>query len=471
MACFIMRAKTHPLVNRINSFLTTPRYIIAVMFLTGLANLFHMELPVYTVFSAIVIFTCCFGNDLLPLMPLFVGGYLAPSGMNNPGRNETSVFSGASGIYIVCLACVIVLSLVFRLIRDRHRFRERKPKLLSGMLILSAGYLLSGIGSAAYPEGIGNNLFFAFLQCASLLVPYLLFCYGVDWQNVRRDYFAWVGFSTGCLLVAEILGIYLQHPVIVNGIIQRKEIFTGWGMHNNLGVMLAISIPFAFCLATKYRRGWIGTVAGSAFLVCLFLTCSRSSIFTGCAFYGICVLLVLHYAHNRKHNTIALVAVSVVILLIILLFQNPLLRLFSDLLRIGLDPSHRDEIFSEGLKLFLQNPVFGNSFFSPGYEPWGWATSDAFNAFFPPRWHNTIVQILASCGLAGLGAYIFHRIQTVRLLLSHRTKENTFIACSLLTLLICSMFDCHFFNVGPVLFYSMALAFMENRPDGQIKEV
>ena len=30
------------------------------------------------------------------------------------------------------------------------------------------------------------------------------------------------------------------------------------------------------------------------------------------------------------------------------------------------------------------------------------------------------------------------------------------------TLLLCSLLDCHFFNIGPVLFYAMALAFTEN---------
>ena len=467
MTCFNMRPNTHPLINRINHFLALPHYIVAVMFLTGAANLFHLELPVYALFAATAIFICCFGNDLLPLMPLFIGGYLAPSGANNPGRNEASVFSGSSGLFLLFLACAIALALILRLWSVRKGFWKTKPRLLSGMLLLCAGYLLSGIGSPAYPEVLGQNLLFALLQCAALLVPYLIFCYGVDWLNVRRDYFAWVGFCTGCLLVAEVLGIYIQLPVIVNGIIQRRQIFTGWGMYNNIGVLLAMTIPFAFCLATKYRKGWIGTVAGSAFLICLLLTCSRNSIFIGLAVYGICVLLMLYYARNRKHNTIALITVSIILLLSILLFRNQLLRLFSDLLSLGLDPSHRDEIFMEGLALFRKQPLFGNSFFSPGYEPWDWSTSDTFTAFFPPRWHNTFVQLLACCGLAGFAAYILHRIQTVRLLLTHKTKENTFIPCSLLALVICSLFDCHFFNLGPTLIYSMALAFMENRPDGQ----
>ena len=40
-----------------------------------------------------------------------------------------------------------------------------------------------------------------------------------------------------------------------------------------------------------------------------------------------------------------------------------------------------------------------------------------------------------------------------------------FAFVSMLTLLTTSMVDCHFFNVGPVLFYSMMLAFVEKRLD------
>ena len=34
--------------------------------------------------------------------------------------------------------------------------------------------------------------------------------------------------------------------------------------------------------------------------------------------------------------------------------------------------------------------------------------------------------------------------------------------CSVLALVVCSLFDCHFFNIGPTIFYAMALAFAEN---------
>lgn len=467
MASFAIRIREHPAINTINRFLASPPYIIIVMLLTVLANFFSLELPVYTIFAAAAAFTCLFGNDVLPLMPLFICCYLVPSAANNPGRNTASVFYGASGIYIGCIVAIVVASIIFRAVTNRDRFFSAKPMLHRGMLVLLGGYLLSGIGSAAYPAAIGSNLLFALIQGGAILIPYWLFSCGVDWKNVRRNYFAWIGFCTGGVLALQILWIYLTSNVVIDGIIQRMYIYTGWGMYNNMGLMLAMMIPYAFCLATKYRRGWLGTVAGSVYLVCVLLTCSRSSILGATAIYITCIFLMLYHARNRKHNTIALITVSAVIVLSLLLFHNQILRLFSDLLGIGLDPSHRDEIFYEGWKLFLERPVFGNSFFSPGYKPWAWSTVDNFNTFFPPRWHNTIVQLVASCGLVGLGAYLLHRVQTVRMFLRHKTKENAFIACSILVLIGCGMFDCHFFNVGPVLFYSMALAFAENRPDGE----
>ena len=457
--------KEAPVINRTNHFLATPPYVLVVMLLTVIANVFSAELVVYTFFALVAIYTCLLGNDLLPLMPLFIGGYLAPSVENNPGRNEVSVFSGYSGIYLACLSVCIVAALIFRLIKDKQRFFTAKPILLSGMLVLLGAYLLSGIGSAAYPEAIAKNLFFALLQGAAIILPYWLFSCGVNWKNVRKDYFAWIGFATGGVLICQILWIYYSGNVIVDGIIHRKYIFTGWGMYNNIGAMLAMMTPYAFCLASKYRKGWIGTVVGSIFLICLLLTCSRSSILTGIAGYCVCVILMLYHAKNRKHNTIALISISVVILLTIIFFRDQLLRLFSGLINKGLDPSSRDDIYVQGLKSFTKAPIFGNSFFPTGYQPWAWYTTEGFGKIFPPRWHNTIVQLLAGCGIVGLAAYILHRVQTIRLFLQHKTKENRFIACSLLILLVASMFDCHFFNIGPVLFYSMALAFAENRPE------
>ena len=49
--------------NRINRFLATPPFVIALMLLTGAANLFSLELAAYTVFCAVAVYTCLFASD------------------------------------------------------------------------------------------------------------------------------------------------------------------------------------------------------------------------------------------------------------------------------------------------------------------------------------------------------------------------------------------------------------------------
>ena len=221
-------------------------------------------------------------------------------------------------------------------------------------------------------------------------------------------------------------------------------------------------IPFAFYLAAKYRRGWLGSVFGSLLLVGVVLSCSRSSVLAGGVIYMICVVAMLSYARNRRGNTVAVAITAIVAVAVVVLFRHPLYRLFSDVLEKGLDPSNRDTIYWEGFALFQKAPIFGNSFYSPGYTPWEWSEIATFSKFFPPRWHNTVIQLLASCGLVGVAAYLYHRVQTVLLVIKNRNMEKVFIGFSIAVMLVGSQFDCHFFNVGPGLFYAMALAFAEH---------
>lgn len=451
--------------GKLHNYIASPNFCTVVLALSALAHILSLELPAYLLFTALAVYICLFDTDLLGLLPIMVACYIMPSAANNPGRHSQSVFSGWP---IAVMGLCIALALVYRVIRDRRRFFSGKSKCLWGILALCAAYFLSGIGSAAYPKSLPNNLLFALMQSACLLLPYWLFSRGIDWSNVRRDYFAWMGFSAGGVLSVEVLWSYCTQNVVVNGIIRRTHIFTGWGMYNNLGFLLAFFIPFAFYLATKYRRGWMGTVVGSIYLICVFLTCSRSSIIGAVLIYGLCVLIMMLYARNKKHNLIAFVTVVVLILASVLLFHRQLNRLFSELLSKGMDPSARDQVYTEGLKLFAGNPVFGVSFFSPGYQPWDFSILERFSSLVPPRWHNTVVQMLASCGVVGLLAYLLHRVQTVKMLLSRHHKEQVFIGCAVIVMIVCSLLDCHFFNLGPTLIYSAALAWAEFAPEPRV---
>ena len=441
--------------DRITHFLHTPYYIISIAALSMAAHLLSAELAAYTVFAIVTVYVGLYEQDLLPITPLFLFCYILPSAANNPGRNEASVFSGP---WILIIGFVILVAIVLFVIRNWKRYSATRYRLLPGMLVLCGAYLLSGIGSAAYPAFLKQNLLYCFLQCVCLVLPYLLLC-GGSWPNgVRKDYLSWVGVCGGFLILLQLAWCYLTGEVITDGAIVRTKIYTGWGMYNNMGAMLAMMLPFAFSLGLAYKKDWLGLLIGGIFMGGILLTCSRASILAGGCVFCICLILMIRYSADRKILLLILGVLALIFLTVCVVMREKLLQLFSDLIRRGLDPTTRDEIYSEGIQLFKEAPIFGSSFFSPGYIPWDFSTVDSFSAIIPPRWCNTVVQLLVSTGVVGMVAYLVHRVDTVVFFLKRRSRENSFILCSMIVLLVTSLLDCHFFNLGPVLFYSASLA-------------
>lgn len=451
--------------------LRSPWYVPALALLTVISNLLRLDLGIYTLFMALGIWICLFGSDLLPLMPLVILCYVAPSRENNPGRYPDSVFYPANGgIYLLIWLALFVTALVWRLVKDPdfggRKFLKAKRSLLPSMLFLGASYLLSGIGMDEYFSIAGQNLLFAVIQCFAVMGLYFLFTGSVRWERAPRGYLAWTGLAVGFVVLAQLLENYLSGRIFADGTIDRELIATGWGMHNNIGCMMAMMMPFAFCLAGKSKRGWLFNILGTVLFLGTMISCSRGSMLMAGMAYVLCAVLLLKNRENRKQNlTIYLVALGTVVVAAVVLAPK-LVRVFGLFISQLGNVSQRDNLLYYGICQFLSEPVFGGSFFPQGsYVPWDWANLDAFSSFFPPRWHNTLVQMLASCGTLGITAYLIHRVRTVQLFWKRRSAEHLFLAVSLGVLLCAGLLDCHFFNVGPVLFYSMALAFAEKLPE------
>ena len=465
----LSRLRSSSGVQAIDRFLRTPWYVALVGLAVVLCYLFSLELAVYTGFILLGLFLSLFGQDYLPLMPLVIGCYIAPSFANNPGRQTESVFyPGNGGVFLFVIGGLFFVSVIARLVFDKElgrQFLKTKRSLIGGMALLSVGYLLGGVGMDGYLKLAADNLLFAVIQVASVVVMYVLFTGAVRWEKAPKDYFAWVGVMLGVVVLTELGENYFTGRVFQDGTVNRELIATGWGMHNNVGLLVAISIPFALYLAKTKRRGWIFTILATVLLVGTMLSCSRSSMIVGMMGYLVGSFLLLRRKEDRKiHLPVYLVTGAVLAIAVAVLFKQ-LLSIFDMFLSQMDSVSKRDELFANGMMQFVEHPMFGGSFYPQGsFVPWDWSNLEAFSSFFPPRWHNTLVQVAASCGAVGLTGYFFHRFQTVKLFWKRRSTENTFIAISMLALLCAGLLDCHFFNVGPVLFYSMALAFAEKLP-------
>lgn len=456
-------------VRAINDYMRSPWYVVLIAAMTALSSVMELELLLYSVFIMTGIFICLFGLDLLPLMPIVICCYIAPSAGNNPGRNEDSIFYLENGgAYLIVLAVLFASCLLYRLISDPEiggkRFLTTKRSLTFGMLVLGVGYMLSGIGIEEYSTYFSRNLLFAFIQFAAIFVMYFLFTGAVKWEHVPRDYMAWIGTCVGFAVLVQLLENYLSGRIFIGSglTIDREMISTGWGMHNNIGGLMAMMLPFPFYLARDRKHGWIYNLLGSVLLVGVVVSCSRTSMVVAVLIYIICALVLLRNPESRRMNLRVYLVAALAVLAMIIVFWNQLADIFNLFIDELFIISSRDKLFVYGSQQFMEYPIFGGSFYPQGdYIPWDWSELESFTSFFPPRWHNTIIQIAASCGFVGLAAYLIHRLQTVVLFVNKPSVEKLFIGMFVGALLLASMLDCHFFNIGPVLLYSMALAFAE----------
>ena len=468
-----LNIKNSAVVKKVNQIISSPWGIGVLGLFTFLAFAFSLEIVFYTFVAIYTVYVGLFADDLSPVMPLFVLCYVTPSFRNNPGFGSDGVFYGKTATYLACIVSVAVAVLLLRIALDKdfglRRLFTTKRTLLWGMLALGVAYLLSGIGYEQYWEKAFGNFLFAFIQFASIFLLYFILSASTKWDQFNIDYFAWMGLIVGFVVSAEVIYLYLTNNVIVDGSINRGMIFTGWGCCNNIGAMISLSIPFAFYFVSRKKHASIFLCIAIFLLGMVVLTTSRGSLMGALYAFGACFIYANLRAYNKKQVRIASLILICVVAAFVLIFYNMLIAKFQQLLTIAyiengslvIRDSGRLDIYKSGLKAFLEYPIFGETFFPTEFPVLTYIQTETFRSFFPPRWHNTIVQILASCGIVGMLAYAYHRFDTIRLYIKKRTLANTHIFHFIITLLIMSLLDCHFFNVGPVFFYSIALAVME----------
>ncbi len=459
---FYGKYKSNRAVNLINIVLNSDFIYIFLILLCAISFIFSAELIVYTIFILLIITIVAIGEKTERLLVVFPFFYIAPSVVQNPALYETSIFLNTKYIvYLLSLSSVAVLLIVILTVKCAVATDKATPNLFKGYLLLCIGYLCSGLLSTGRSW---NNTFFALIQIVSVCAFYFIVYYIYYPTPEGHAMWAKTGVSVGITLLIEITCIYLFSGVFDGGYLNRKAIFTGWGIHNNLGNMLCICIPCAFYLMTISKKKVLWLLYACVLMCSVVATTSRSSIIVGCLLFGISLLIFITQARNTAMvKFIVFLCVMFFLLIVILgaliIIQSTWAKesvvkllnagIFNDLGRV--------DAWRKGLGQFWDNPLFGKGFFMCEAYQFG----NNPNGNLPARWHNTIVQLLASCGIVGFIAYTFHRIQTIRLFWKNRSIENYFIALSILAILIGSLTDNHFFNIGPGIIYGMFLAFAE----------
>lgn len=461
------------IVQLMREFFRSGWYAACIVFLMVCSELFALELAViycYFTFGVLVLLFC---EDTLGIVPMICCGYMLFSARNNPGKfPDTALFSQPyAQLQLFFIIAVVVVLLAGRLAGMLLEKGQRSlPRLTVGFAALGLAYVLGGIFSPFYS---GRTAFFGFVQIASLCLFYFYLYFTLRWEKVPKGYISMLFTILGVGVVAQVAGMYFNEGVFTAAGVNRAALYTGWGIYNNVGCVMAMCMPAPVYLAITRRNGWLYTVVACCFYLAVLLTQSRTSMLFGTLVFAACVLVTLIGARGKEriwHGIVYFVLAAAAAACAVV-FWDRVSDLFWSVISVGWNDFSRFDTWKACWDRFLQYPSFGVGFYkTPGtvmidnemnttFEGFPDGSPDGW--FMPPRSHNTVFQLMATGGAFALVAYAVHRAETLFLFFRHPSKEKTVCFLCVAAMLLTSLLDCHLFNFGPGLLYSVLLVFTE----------
>lgn len=405
------------------------------------------------------IFIALFMDDVTPVIShlLFINVVVSP-------KNSPTLSNGSSDYYlrpeilaqVVPLVCLFILAGAFRLAFTVKDKRFKITPSFIGLCAFSAVLMLNGLFTANYDP---KNLLFAFIIVAIILGIYSAIKDNVTVNSECYEKIAYAFLALSFLLIVELAVAYATiDGLFVDGIINRGLLVFGWGVYNSYGVLIVMCLPAIIFLAGRKRFGFVYTLYSFIIFVAVFFSCSRQAMVGGVFIYPFCVAMLLWKGKNRIANIVVLGSAVVAGIILMCVFRVWVTDFFKEVFENfivdgKLNGSGRIRIWKEALEVFKTYPVFGAGFFVEFSY-----TSDNGMSVIPLMCHNTLFEVMSSCGIIGVCAYSAHRVQTILSFTKNITPERTFIAGTIIALLVISLFDNHLFNVFPTLIYSALLA-------------
>ena len=126
-------------------------------------------------------------------------------------------------------------------------------------------------------------------------------------------------------------------------------------------------------------------------------------------------------------------------------------NLFAFITKMGMNDNGRFGLWKRFFGFFLEYPLFGAGFAACG------SVSEASMRMA----HNTIFQILGSCGIVGIAAHVYHRVQTVLIFTKKPNISRSIIGVALLAYITMGLFDPIYLFANFTIYYTIMLVFAE----------
>ena len=382
------------------------RYYLPFLLLTECIAVFcdaALECMYFYVFLCVVVMI--FSDDLLSVMPTVMFTLLTSVSY----YKDFSVLTQYMWYAIVPFA----LALIFNLIHYRRKIVF--GKLTYPLIAVSAALILGGVGVISFEDYFAPmGLYYTIGLGLGQLALYLIFRSGIENE---RDYdrferVARILYTGGLLFVIVVFGFYIQNFekfLEKGGVLFFKP-------RNYLTTMFLMCMPMTCVLV---RRSNLYLIGMALMYIAMVMTGSRSGLLFGSVLLVMCVVYI--YITNKKSRRLynwlfgcaALLAVAAAVVVVPELYA-------ARINNAAAGDKTRIEFIKRGISNFLGHPIFGIGIGS---------TKDIgiFKAYVPGSlvfYHNAVIQVISSMGLAGIAAYGWMLIKRLKMLWQGRKSAG-----------------------------------------------
>ncbi|MBD5132691.1 MAG: O-antigen ligase family protein [Clostridiales bacterium] len=392
-------------------------------------------------------------EDLKPFVPTVLLLYFCiPRAHGSTGWADIGIWQTTPYVINLCLIGAIFLAaFLFNFIYyKQYRNFKKITFLTAGLAAFAASYLTNGLFAHDYTiKNLGYGLTFALLYYVFYL---FVFC-TVKWKKGESmRYLAQCMVVMGLLISVELAFLYMLNSDLHGIVPDKVYILLGWGNSNSIAFTTLLCLPFAFWLAWKEKYSLLYFLAATVMFTAIFFTYARGSLIVAGPMYLVGTVFLCFVAKRRLGIWIAAGCLLIAAIIMVFCFKDWMLDKLHIYIENGVKDRGRFRLWNLALDGFKAAPVFGSGL----YFKYGVDESSLF------YWaHNTILQIMATLGIFGLAAYLFHRVQTVYMCVKKPTSARLFAGLAILGILIAGMFDMVMICQNIILYYGIILAFAE----------
>ncbi len=201
----------------------------------------------------------------------------------------------------------------------------------------------------------------------------------------------------------------------------------GWANINDVAFYITLTFPAFIYIIFKYPKNifsWLLTILP---VVAIAISGSRGGII-GFSIAVILIILLL-LSRGQKYHYFGFMVIIIILLTLGILYNDVVIKTIQTMIAslqqgtINAISSSRIFIYSEGIKIFNDNPIFGSGWISIQLvaDASGWSEWRLY------MFHSTIIHVLATMGIFGLIALLIHYFQIFKILFNNFTLEKKLI--------------------------------------------